>query len=86
MRRQSALWGVFVTRFMDALDRFRRRRLSADEAGELLGVSGLSGDTGEPAAGDIWHPSTLGRVSPRGSCRVPGCCQAEGLLVLLTSF
>ena len=40
MRRQSALWGVFVSRFHDALDRFRRRRLSADEAGELLGVSG----------------------------------------------
>jgi transposase len=40
MRRQSVLWGVFVSRFEDALDRFRRRRLSADEAGELLGVSG----------------------------------------------
>ena len=40
MRRQSALWGVFVSRFEDALDRFRRRRLSAEEAGELLGVSG----------------------------------------------
>ena len=25
----------------------------------------LSGDTVEPAAGDIWHPSTWGRVSPR---------------------
>jgi len=25
----------------------------------------LSGDTGEPAAGDIWHPSTWGRVSLR---------------------
>ena len=40
MRRQSALWGVFVSRFHDALERFRRRRLSADEAGALLGVSG----------------------------------------------
>jgi transposase len=40
MRRQSVLWGVFVSRFEDALDRFRRRRLSAEEAGELLGVSG----------------------------------------------
>jgi hypothetical protein len=40
MRRQSALWGVFVSRFHDALDRFRHRRLSADEAGELLGMSG----------------------------------------------
>lgn len=40
MRRQLALWGVFVSRFQDALERFRRRRLSAEEAGELLGVSG----------------------------------------------
>ncbi len=40
MRRQSALWRVFVSRFHDALERFRRRRLSADEAGALLGVSG----------------------------------------------
>jgi hypothetical protein len=40
MRRQQALWGVFVTRFEDALTRFRGRRLSAEEAGELLGVSG----------------------------------------------
>ena len=39
MRRQSALWGVFVSRFHDALDRIQRRRLSADEAGGLLGVS-----------------------------------------------
>jgi hypothetical protein len=40
MRRQRALWGVFVSRFEAALERFRRRRLSAEEAGELLGVSG----------------------------------------------
>src|SRR4051794_2171935 len=40
MRRRSVLWGVFVSRFEDALDRFRRRRLNAEEAGELLGVSG----------------------------------------------
>jgi hypothetical protein len=32
--------GVFVSRFEDALERFRQRRLSAEEAGELLGVSG----------------------------------------------
>jgi hypothetical protein len=29
-----------VSRFEDALERFRRRRLNAEEAGELLGVSG----------------------------------------------
>jgi hypothetical protein len=32
---------VFVTRFIEALNRFKRRRLSAEEAGELLGVSGV---------------------------------------------
>ena len=40
MRRQVALWGVFVTRFEDALERFHRRSIGAEEAGELLGVSG----------------------------------------------
>lgn len=40
MRRRSALWGVFVSRFEDALSRFRRRSIGAEEAGELLGVSG----------------------------------------------
>lgn len=40
MRRQLVLWGVFVNRFEDALARYRRRCLSAEEAGELLGVSG----------------------------------------------
>jgi hypothetical protein len=34
------LWEVFVTRFEEALDRYRRRRLTGDEAGELLGLSG----------------------------------------------
>ncbi len=40
MRRQRALWGVFVSRFEAALERFCHRRLSADQAGDLLGVSG----------------------------------------------
>ena len=40
MRRQTVLWGVFVSRFADALARFRRRSLTAEEAGELLGVTG----------------------------------------------
>lgn len=69
MRRQSALWGVFVSRFHDALDRFRRRRLSADEAGELLGVSGRQfrrlcvrfDDEGEEGLRD----RRLGKASPR---------------------
>ena len=40
MRRQTVLWSVFVSRFEDALSRFRRRSIGAEEAGELLGVSG----------------------------------------------
>lgn len=40
MRRASALWEVFVVRFEEALERYRKRRLTADEAGELLGMSG----------------------------------------------
>ena len=40
MRRTSALWEVFVVRFEEALGRCRKRRLTADEAGEHLGMSG----------------------------------------------
>jgi transposase len=40
MRRTKALWEVFVLRFEEALDRHRKRRLTAEEAGELLGMSG----------------------------------------------
>jgi transposase len=40
MRRAETLWEVFVVRFEDALGRYRKRRLTADEAGELLGMSG----------------------------------------------
>jgi hypothetical protein len=40
MRRTSKLWEVYVTRFEDALERHRLGRLSADEAGEALGMSG----------------------------------------------
>jgi hypothetical protein len=40
MRRASALWEVFVVRFEEALERYRKRRLTAAEAGELLGMSG----------------------------------------------
>ena len=40
MRRASALWEVFVLRFEQALERYRKRRLTAEEAGEILGMSG----------------------------------------------
>ena len=39
MRRTTALWEMFVTRFEDALDRHKKGRLTAEEAGELLGIS-----------------------------------------------
>jgi len=40
MRRASALWEVFVLRFEEAMERYRKRRLTAEEAGEVLGMSG----------------------------------------------
>jgi hypothetical protein len=40
MRRASVLWEVFVLRFEEALERYRKRRLTGEEAGELLGMSG----------------------------------------------
>jgi transposase len=40
MRRASVLWEVFVVRFEEALERYRKRRLTGEEAGELLGMSG----------------------------------------------
>jgi len=39
MRRTTVLWEAFVTRFEDAWDRHKKGRLSAEEAGELLGIS-----------------------------------------------
>ena len=40
MFRTRVLWEAFVTRFEAALDEHRRGRLSSDEAGEALGMSG----------------------------------------------
>ncbi len=40
MRRTQVLWEAYVTRFEDALDRYKQGRLTAEEAGELLGLSG----------------------------------------------
>ena len=40
MRRTRLLWEAYVTRFEDALDRYKQGRLTAEEAGELLGLSG----------------------------------------------
>jgi Helix-turn-helix domain len=40
MRRTQVLWEAYVTRFEDAFDRYEKHRLTANEAGELLGLSG----------------------------------------------
>jgi hypothetical protein len=40
MRRTAMLWEVFVTRFEEAFEKYKRRRLTSEEAGELLGMSG----------------------------------------------
>src|SRR5665213_3380246 len=40
MRRHVVLWEAHVMRFLDALDRHKKGRLTAEEAGELLGLSG----------------------------------------------
>lgn len=69
MRRASALWEVFVLRFEEALERYRKRRLTTEEAGELLGMSGRNfrrlivryEEEGEEGLRD----RRLGRPSPR---------------------
>lgn len=40
MRRTRALWEAFLARFEEAFERYSGRRLTAEEAGELLGMSG----------------------------------------------
>lgn len=40
MRRTHVRWEAYVRRFEDALDRYKQRRLTAEEARELLGLSG----------------------------------------------
>ena len=40
MRRHQVLWEAHVRRFLDALDRHKKGHLTAEEAGELLGLSG----------------------------------------------
>jgi hypothetical protein len=40
MRRTATLWEVFVSRFEEAFEQYQRRRLTGEEAGDLLGMSG----------------------------------------------
>ena len=69
MRRSTMLWDIFVSRFAEALSGYRRRRLTGEEAGELLGVSGRQfrrlcvrfDEAGEEGLRD----RRLGRASPR---------------------
>jgi hypothetical protein len=69
MRRTRVLWEAYVTRFEDALERYKRGRLTAEEAGELLGLSGRHfrrqcaryAAEGEEGLRD----KRLGRASPR---------------------
>ena len=69
MRRASALWEVFVLRFEEAMERYRKRRLTAEEAGELLGLSGrhfrrLLGRYEEDGPEGL-RDRRLGKASPR---------------------
>jgi transposase len=69
MRRTRVLWEAYVTRFEDALERYKRGRLTAEEAGELLGLSGrhfrrqCARYEAEGEAG--LRDKRLGRSSPR---------------------
>jgi transposase len=69
MRRTTMLWEVFVTRFEEAFGQYRRRRLNADEAGELLGVSGRHFrrlcDRYEEEGSEGLRDRRLGKASPR---------------------
>jgi hypothetical protein len=50
MRRTRVLWEVYVTRFDEALDRYKQHRLSAEEAGELPCLSGRHFRSGQQSA------------------------------------
>jgi transposase len=69
MRRTMMLWEVFVMRFEEAFGQYRRRRLNADEAGELLGVSGRHFrrlcDRYEEEGSEGLRDRRIGKVSPR---------------------
>ena len=69
MRRTSALWEVFVLRFEEGLERYRKRRLTSDEAGELLGMSGRHFrrliERYDEAGADGLRDRRLGKPSPR---------------------
>jgi helix-turn-helix protein len=69
MRRTTMLWEAFVSRFEEAFEQYKRRRLTGEEAGELLGMSGRQfrrlclryGEDGIEGLRD----RRIGKVSPR---------------------
>ena len=69
MRRTTVLWEAFVTRFEEAFEQYKRHRLTGEEAGELLGMSGRNfrrlcvryEDDGVAGLRD----RRIGKVSPR---------------------
>jgi transposase len=69
MRRTAMLWEVFVKRFEGAFKQYRRRRLNAEEAGELLGMSGRHFrrlcDRYEEEGEEGLRDRRIGKVSPR---------------------
>ena len=69
MRRTTMLWEVFVIRFEEALSRYRKRRLTAEEAGEVLGMSGRHFrrlvDRYDDDGIEGLRDRRLGKVSPR---------------------
>ena len=69
MRRASALWEVFVLKFEDAMSRYRKRRLTAEEAGEVLGMSGRHFrrllERYDEEGREGLRDRRLGKVSPR---------------------
>jgi hypothetical protein len=69
MRRTATLWEVFVSRFVEAFEQYQRHRLTAEEAGELLGMSGrnfrrLFGRYEEDGLEGL-RDRRIGKVSPR---------------------
>ena len=69
MRRSTVLWESFVARFEDAFEQYKRHRLTGEEAGELLGMSGrnfrrLCVRYEEDGIGGL-RDRRIGKVSPR---------------------
>ncbi len=69
MRRARVLWEAYVRRFEDAFERYKKGRLTAEEAGELLGLSGrhFRRQCGRFASDGLegLRDKRLGRVSSR---------------------